>query len=139
MLFCGSDFHYLSSRSSIRSSASVILLLIPSSVLFISVCLFFSYSRSLVNISYVFSIFASVLFPRSWLNFTIIILNYFSGRLPISTLFGYFSGVLSCPFIWDKALCFYIVVNFLWCSFGSSCCCGLWFFLLLSALTCYTF
>ena len=37
-----------SSRSFIRSSASVILLLIPSNVLFI--CLFFNFSRSLVNI-----------------------------------------------------------------------------------------
>ena len=42
----------LSSRSFICTSASLILLLIPSSVLFISVCLFLSSCRSLVNISY---------------------------------------------------------------------------------------
>ena len=41
----------LSSSSFIYSSASVILLLIPSNILFISVCFFFSYSKSLVNIS----------------------------------------------------------------------------------------
>ena len=70
----------LSSRSFIRSSDSVILLLIPSGVLFI--CLFFSSCRSLINISYIFSIFASVLFPKPWIIFTII-LNYFSGRLPL--------------------------------------------------------
>ena len=56
ILFCGSYFNHLSSRSHICSSASVILLLIPSSVLFISVCLFFSSSGSLVNISCIFSI-----------------------------------------------------------------------------------
>ena len=52
----------------VYSSASIILLLIPSSVLFISVCLFFSSSKSLVNISHIFSI----LFPRFCLIFTII-------------------------------------------------------------------
>ena len=48
----------LSSESLIRSFASVILLLIPSSILFISVCLFFCFSRPLVNIYFIFSIFA---------------------------------------------------------------------------------
>ena len=53
----------LSSRSLIHSSASVILLLIPSReflisfiVLFIIVCLLFNSSRSLLNVSYIFSI-----------------------------------------------------------------------------------
>ena len=63
----------LSSRSLIHPSASGILLWIPSNVLFISVYLFFSFSRSLVNISCVFSIVSL----RSWIIFTIIILNYF--------------------------------------------------------------
>ena len=49
--------------------------------------------RSLVYTICIFSIFASILFPRSWIIFTIIILNSFSGRLPISTSFSYFSGV----------------------------------------------
>ena len=65
----------------ICSYASVILPLIPSSVLFISVCLFFSSFRSLVNVFCIFS----VLFLRSWIIFTNIILNSFSGRLHIST------------------------------------------------------
>ena len=84
----------LSSSSLIHSSASVILLWIPSSVffisvivVFISVCLFFSSFRSLLNISYIFSIRASILFPRFWIIFTIITLNSFSGRLPILHLF----------------------------------------------------
>ena len=56
----------------------IILLLVPSSVLFISLSLFFSSCRSLVNISYIFSIFASVLFPNprsSSLSFWIIFLE----------------------------------------------------------------
>ena len=67
----------------------VILLLISFSVffisvivLFITVCLFFSSSRSLLNSSYIFSIFASILFPRSWIIFTIIILNSFFWKVP---------------------------------------------------------
>ena len=52
LLFSRSEF--------IHSSASVILLLISSSVLFISVHLFFSFSRSLINISCIFSIFTSI-------------------------------------------------------------------------------
>ena len=74
----------LSSRSLIRSSASVILLLIPSGVvfisiivLFISVCLFVISPSSLLSISYVFLVCASILFLRSWIIFTIISLNYF--------------------------------------------------------------
>ena len=62
-----------SSRSHICSSVSVILLLIPSRefyisfiVLFIIVCLLFSSSRSLLNVSCMFSI----LFPRFWIIFT---------------------------------------------------------------------
>ena len=53
-------------------------------------------SRSLLNFSYIFSIlvsglviFNSILFSRFWIIFTIIILNYFSGRpLSLSLLFG---------------------------------------------------
>uniref|UniRef100_A0A8C6CBZ5 Uncharacterized protein n=1 Tax=Monodon monoceros TaxID=40151 RepID=A0A8C6CBZ5_MONMO len=113
-LFCFAAVNstILSSRSLICSSVSVILLLIPSSVffilvivLFILVCLFFNSSRSWLNISCIFSIFASILFQRSWIIFTIIILNSFSGRLPISASFSCFSGVLSCSFIWCIALC----------------------------------
>ena len=56
----------LYSRSFIHASASIILLWIPSSVLFIFVCLFFSSCGSLVNI-----------FLRSWVIFTIIVLHSF--------------------------------------------------------------
>ena len=55
----------LSSMSFVHASASVIQLWIPSSILFFSVCLFFSFRRSSVNISCIFSIFASILFLRS--------------------------------------------------------------------------
>ena len=97
----------LSSRPYIHSSPLVILLLISSSILFI--CLLVHSCRFLVNIFCIFSI----VFLRSRIIFTIIILNSFSGRLPISTLFGCFSGVLSCPFIRDITFCFFILINFL--------------------------
>ena len=68
------------------------------------------------------------MFLRSWIIFTIIILNSFSGRLPIYNSFGCFSGVLSYPFIWDgtfpSRLTFCDVVLVLAAA-------GLWFFLLL--------
>ena len=83
----------------------IILLWIPSSILFISVYLFFSSSGYLLNISCIFSIFASILFPRSWIIFTITTSNSFSGRLPISTSFSC-SGVLSCSFVWKIFVCF---------------------------------
>ena len=56
--FCSTAviFTILSYRSLIHFSVSVILLLIPSSVLFISVHLFFSSSGCLLNISCIFSI-----------------------------------------------------------------------------------
>ena len=87
----------LSSRSFICSSASVILLWIPYSVLFIFACLFFSSSRSLVNISCIFSVSAFILFLNhyseiihyhSCKSFISIIMNSFSGMLPISTSFS---------------------------------------------------
>ena len=95
ILLCGSYFHYLSSRSVVRSSASVIVLLIHSKeffisfiVLFLIVCFLFSSSRSLLNVS----CFFSILFQRFWIIFTIIILNSFSGRLPISSSFVWSGG-----------------------------------------------
>ena len=76
----------------IHSSASDILRLIPSRVflisvilLFVSVCLFFNSSGSLLIDSCIFSI----LFSRSLIIFTIVILISFSGSLPTSShLFG---------------------------------------------------
>ena len=67
--------------------------------------LFFISSMSLLNISCLFSILVSrlficnsILFPTFWIIFTIIILNSFSGRLPISSRFVWFGGHLSCSF-----------------------------------------
>ena len=80
-ILCGSAGHYPHPP---HPGASVILLLIPSReflisffVLFVIVCLFFSSSRSLLNVSCIFSI----LFLRFWIIFTLITLNSFSGRL----------------------------------------------------------
>ena len=100
----------------------------------IFVCLFFKSSNSLLNMSYIFSVFASILFPRSWIIFSVIILIYFSGRLPVSISLSS-SEVSSCSFwnkkeyIWNIFLCCLILSNFLcmWAPFcrlqdcGSSC------------------
>ena len=93
-LFCSSEvtFTILSSSSLIRSSASDILLVIPFRVflisvivLFVSVYLFFNSYRSLLIDSCIFF----VLFSRFLIIFTIVIVNSFSGSLPISSsLFG---------------------------------------------------
>ena len=67
--------------------------------------LFFISSRSLLNIFYILSILVSslficnsILFSRFWIICTIIILNSFSGRLPLSSSFVWFGGHLSCSF-----------------------------------------
>ena len=91
-LFCSSEFisTTLSSSSLIHTSASDILLLIPSriflisvNVLFVSVCLFVNSSRALLVDSCIFSI----LFSRCLIIFTAIILNSFSGNFLISASF----------------------------------------------------
>ena len=78
-------------------------------MLLIIVCLLFSSSRSLLNVSYIFSI----LFPRFWIIFTIITLNSFSGRLPISSSFVWSGGFLPCSFICCVFLCLLILLNLL--------------------------
>jgi len=64
--------------------------------------LFFISSRSLLNISCIFSILVSrlficnsILFSRFWIIFTIIIHNSLSSRFPISSSFVWFGGHLS--------------------------------------------
>ena len=69
----------------------------------------FSSSRSLLNISCIFSI----LFPRFWIIFTIIILNSFSGRLPISSSFVWSGGFLRYSFICCVFLCLLVLLNLL--------------------------
>ena len=98
----------------IRSSASVILLLIPSRVflisfivLFIIVCLLFSSSRSSLNISCIYYI----LFPRFCILFTIITLNSFSGSLPVSSSFICSCGFLYCSFACKIFLCLLTLSN----------------------------
>ena len=78
-------------------------------MLFIIVCLLLSSSRPLLNITCTFS----VLFPRFWINFTIIFLNYFSDRLPISSSFVRSGGFSPCSFICCVLLCLLILLNLL--------------------------
>ena len=117
----------LSSTSHILSSPSVILLLVHSRVLLISFIelfiidwLFFISSRPLLNIYCIFAtlvsglfICNSILFSRFWIICTIIILNYYSGRLPISSSFVWFGGHLSCFFTCQIFLCLFILFRLL--------------------------
>ena len=78
-------------------------------VLFIIVCLLFGSSRSVLNVSYIFSI----LFPIFWIIFSIITLNSFSGILPTSSSFVWCGGFLPCSFICCVFLCLLILLNLL--------------------------
>ena len=105
----------------------LILLLVPSRVFLSSVIalliiywVFFISSRSLLNLSCIFSILVSRLFicdsiliSRFWIIFTIIILNYCSSRLPISSSFVWFGGHLSCFFTCWIFLCLFILFRLL--------------------------
>ena len=75
--------HWQADSQPLRHQGSPRVFLISVIVLFITVCLLFSSSRSLLNVSCIFSI----LFLRFWIIFTIITLNSFSGSLPISSSF----------------------------------------------------
>ena len=65
VLFHGSSFHHSVLRVIYSFFCLSYLVLITSSVLFISVCLFFSYFRSLVNISCTFSQSLPPFFPQN--------------------------------------------------------------------------
>ena len=96
------------------------MLLISVVALFIIDWLFFISSRSLLNLSCIFSILVSrlficnsILFSRFWIIFTIIIQNSLSGRFPISSSFVWFGGHLSCSFPYWVFLCLFILFIFL--------------------------
>src|SRR5574338_803523 len=94
------------------------------------------FSRSLLNLSCIFSILVSRLFicdsiliSRFWINFTIIIQNYLSGRFPISSSFVWFGGHLSYSFICWVFLCLFILFKLLTlgCPFCILAVCGVLF------------
>ena len=76
----------------------------------------FSSSRSLLNVSCIFSI----LFPRFWIIFTVITLNSFSSRLPISSSFVWSCGFLPYSFTCCIFLCLLVLFNLV--CLGSPCC-----------------
>ena len=130
-LLCFIYFHQCIFHSLFLSSASVILLLVPSRVLLVSVIAlfiidwrYFISSRS--NISCIFSVLVSslfigysVLFSRFWITFTIIVLNFFSDSLPISSSFVWSDGFLSCSFSCWILLClfFFFLIAVFWMPF----------------------
>ena len=73
------------------------------------VCWLFSSSMSLLNVSSIFSI----LFPRFWIIFTIITVNSFSGRLPLSSSLVWSGGFIPCSFICCVFLYLLIFLNLL--------------------------
>ena len=116
----------LSSSSLIHSSISNSLLLVASSVLLLSaivLCiadyLFFNSSRSSSKISCSFLIHASILFPRFWIIFPIIIQFIFMSTsylllfLLLVCLFACFRGFLSCSFTCRIFLCLLILFRLL--------------------------
>ena len=130
------------SSTSLIFLLSVILLLICYSVLlffisyielFIFICLFFKSSSSLLNISHNSRISASILFLRSWIILTIITLNSFSGRLPITFSFSCVCGFLSCSFVADFTLVSFCL-NFYACGLLSTSCWVYFLLFLVSAL-----
>ena len=80
---------------------------------------------SLLNFPCIFSILVSrlfictsILFSKFWVIFTVIILNSFSGRLPVSSSLVWFGGHLSCSFT-----CYFSAFSFcLDCCLGCSFC-----------------
>ena len=110
-LFCSSEvISTILSSSWLIHSASDILLLIPSRVflisvivLFVSAHLFFNSSRSWLIDSYIFSIW----FSRFLIIFTIIVLNSFSGSLPISSSFIWTYVFLVIPHLCGISLPFH--------------------------------
>ena len=71
--------------------------------------MFFSSSRSLLNVSCIFSI----PFLRSWIIFIIITVNSFSDSLPISSSFIWSCGILPCSYVCSIFLCYFILSNLL--------------------------
>ena len=102
----------------------------------------FYFFRSLLNISCIYAILvsrlfncSSILFSRFWIIFTIIILNSFSGRLPISSTFVWFGGHLSCFFTCWIFLCLFILFRLL-CLGWPFCRLSLWFLFIVEVPPC---
>ena len=90
-------------------------------VLFISVCFFFKSSSSLLNISCVFSMCASSLFPSLWIILTIIILNHFQVDCLCPLLF-LLVGVYLVPFFATYFSIISLCLNFCVCGLLSTGC-----------------
>ena len=127
-LFCSASVisTILSSNSLIHFSASVIQLLVPFSAFFVlisviafSLLIVCSLVRLLLCYTFLkssqsvpsFYLSASIVFPRFWIIFPIILLKYFSGRLSISSLFLWPLGFPLCSFICCMFLYHFILLN----------------------------
>ena len=81
------------------------------SVLFVTVCLLFNFSRSLLIDSCIFSL----LFLTFWIIFAFIIPTSFSDSLPISSSFIWTSVFLVYSFICIVFLCLFIIFFLTYC------------------------
>ena len=99
-------FTFMSPGSLILSSASFYF---SSQCIFhfgyCSSLIFFKFSSSLLNIYFIFSVCAFILFLRSSIIFTIITLNSFSGRLSVFPSLSCSSAFYLCSFIWNIFFC----------------------------------
>ena len=71
--------------------------------------------RFIVKTSCNFLLCESILFPSSWIIFTIITLNSFLGRLPTSTSLSCSSVVLTYSFVWNIFFCCLILSSDVLC------------------------
>ena len=81
---------------------------------FVSVCLFFNSSRSLL----IDSCISCILFSRFLIISIIVILNSFSGSFPISSPFIWTSVFLVCSFAYVVFLCLFIKFFLTYCVWG---------------------
>ena len=116
ILFCDSNFHHsvFQITYSFFGYFFYKFVLVYFSFQYCSVhfCLFFISSSSLKKTFIVSSFLCLHYFLRSCVIFTIITLNSFPDRLPVSSSFSCSCGVLSWSFFWNIFLCHLILSNF---------------------------
>ena len=93
-----------------RLSSSSRIFLISVIMLFVSVCLLFNQLNNTGLL--IDSCNFSILFSRFLIIFTIIILNSFSGSLPISSSFICTSVFLVCSFLCVVLFCLFIIIHY---------------------------
>ena len=105
-LFPHSVFHFTFSFFCLSYSAIDSFQCIFHFSYYVHLCLFFSSSKSLLNISCIFLISAPILFLSFGIIFTII--NFFSAKLSVSSSFVWSCRFLLCLFLCNLGFCHHI-------------------------------